>query len=362
MSDSSKKKQSGKKPYVKPQLREYGKIEELTRLITGSGAGDGGTAPANRSMMNCVSAPSYVEEHRWLLQDVNVQNKFRDAIFAQVKPGDVVLDLGTGTGLHAFFAAQAGAAKVYAVDSEPILEMAKTIAKQNNLEDKITFIKAHSENLNLPEKVDVLITNVGFFSTLKFLPSAISKFLKPNGKVLPSELKLGISLLEDDAYFENNVRFWQTKPWGLEMGNVGPMSVSRPQYGIWKQEQFVAEMIELEKINLRTNKPVSFSVEKTFTANRDGSIHAVVGWYTYDLGAGFSFTTRPPHVLSKDIWNQWTLPLVKPLNVRAGEKVSVDLKFNLIAGYEDAIWRWDVKTQRESSSQSSFDSLVLPRQ
>ncbi len=347
-----------KKPYAKPELKEYGAIHEFTKAITATMTADGGHAPSNR-VMSCVSVPSYLEQHRWLLQDRNVQSQFQQALAAQIKPGDVVLDLGAGTGLHSFFAVQAGAARVYAVDTEPILEAARMISENNGFQEKIVFIQQHSDELELPEKVDLIVTNLGFFATLQCLPSVIRRFLKPDGKLIPQSLRLGMSLLEDSDFYQMNVRFWQDQPWGLNMASIGPMAASRPLYSSWMPEKFVSEMVELDSFDLKDLKPVAFSSQRKLKIERKGVVHGIVGWYTYDLGAGFSFSTRPPLQLSRDIWNQWVLPLASPLEVSEGEVLDVSIQMNLVPGYEDAIWRWEIRTDQEHRRQSSFDSIPL---
>ncbi len=347
-----------KKSYTKPELKEYGAIHEFTKAITATMTADGGVAPSNRTM-NCVSIPSYLEQHRWLLQDGNVQSQFQKALAAQIKPGDVVLDLGAGTGLHSFFAARAGAARVYAVDTEPILEAARLISESNGFQDKIIFIQQHSDQLELPEKVDAIVTNLGFFATLQCLPSVIRRFLKPDGKVIPQSLRLGMSLLEDSDFYQKNVRFWQDQPWGLNMASIAPMAACRPLYNSWMPEKFLSEMVELDSFDLKDLKPVAFSSQRKLKIERTGVVHGIVGWYTYDLGAGFSFSTRPPLQLSRDIWNQWVLPLSSPLKVSEGDVLDVSIQMNLVPGYEDAVWRWEIRTDKEHRKQSSFDSIPL---
>ena len=56
------------------------------------------------------------------LADLMRTSAFESAIRAVVKPGDVVLDLGTGSGIMSIFAARAGAGRVFAVEIGPHLD------------------------------------------------------------------------------------------------------------------------------------------------------------------------------------------------------------------------------------------------
>ncbi|MEP7336558.1 MAG: 50S ribosomal protein L11 methyltransferase [Acidobacteriota bacterium] len=95
------------------------------------------------------------------LRDVERTEAFRTAINKAVKSGDVVLDAGAGSGILSFFAAAAGAHKVYAVEFDPALADAlRRNAALNGFAEVIEVIAGDVRELRLPVQADVLIAEM----------------------------------------------------------------------------------------------------------------------------------------------------------------------------------------------------------
>ena len=61
-----------------------------------------------------------VDEHREYLADPARVGAFRSALQSVVRPGDIGLDLASGTGILGMLACRAGASRVYAIESGDI--------------------------------------------------------------------------------------------------------------------------------------------------------------------------------------------------------------------------------------------------
>ena len=116
------------------------------------------------------------------------------------------MDVGAGTGILSIFAARAGAKHVYAVENANIAVHARTIIKENQLEDRITVVKGKIEDVVLPvEKVDIIISEwMGYFllyeSMLDCVLFARDKYLTPDGLLYPDRAVLYIASIEDEEY------------------------------------------------------------------------------------------------------------------------------------------------------------------
>jgi predicted RNA methylase len=114
---------------------------------------------------------------------------FRKAISHLVAESDIVLDIGTGSGVFALLAAEK-ARRVYAVEMDHSLA---TVAANNfrlsRYSDKLTLIVGDATNIILPEKVDVIICEMIDTALLNEpqIPvlRSIRQWLNPGGRLIP---------------------------------------------------------------------------------------------------------------------------------------------------------------------------------
>uniref|UniRef100_A0A8D0KXY2 type I protein arginine methyltransferase n=1 Tax=Strix occidentalis caurina TaxID=311401 RepID=A0A8D0KXY2_STROC len=102
------------------------------------------------------------------------------------KVSGIVLDVGCGSGILSFFAAQAGARKIYAVEASTMAQHAEVLVKSNNLTERIVVIPGKVEEVSLPEQVDIIISEpMGYMLfNERMLESYLhaKKYLKPSGE------------------------------------------------------------------------------------------------------------------------------------------------------------------------------------
>ena len=99
-------------------------------------------------------------EHARMLHDGRRTGDYLAALAEAVRPGDVVLDLGTGSGVLAVAAARAGARRVYAVEASDIADVAERVFAVNGVRKQVTLLRGWSRHIELPEPADVLVSEL----------------------------------------------------------------------------------------------------------------------------------------------------------------------------------------------------------
>eukprot|EP00918_Siedleckia_nematoides_P055867 GHVU01121892.1.p1 GENE.GHVU01121892.1~~GHVU01121892.1.p1 ORF type:complete len:368 (+),score=78.43 GHVU01121892.1:117-1220(+) len=217
----------------------------------------------------------------------------------------VVLDVGSGTGILAMFAAQAGARHVYGIECSEIVHVARKIINSNGMGDRITFVQGKAEEVELPvEKVDIIISEwMGYFllyeSMLDTVLYSRDKWLAPNGLLFPDHASLHIAAIEDADYKQEKVNFWDSV-YGFNFGVVKRCVMEEPIIDVVDSGAVATSACTVLELDLNTCKKEDLDFASNFSLEmrRNDFLHAFIAWFDVRFNAchkPICFSTGPQH-------------------------------------------------------------------
>lgn len=265
--------------------------------------------------------------HRQLLFDSVRTNAFLHSVAAVVRPGDVVVDLGTGTGILALAACRAGAARVYAIDHDSIWHVASSLAQQNGFSDRIAFISADARSVNLPQSVDVVVSEclglMGIGGTM--VPAVMDlaqRSLKPGGRVIPGNISAFLAPAES-ALNTEYVSPWTMKgPGDFDFSPLRGLARNNVYISTMTRANLIADQQRLFHVNLRDGSwKAETRADVVFHVNDAREFHGYCGWFEATLCDDITLNTSPGH--PPTVWEQLFLPLEHELRVDPGDDIRV---------------------------------------
>ncbi len=207
------------------------------------------------------------------LKDEIRTNAFRKAILNVVKHGDIVLDAGSGSGILSFFAAEAGAKKVYAVEIEHILaqQLRKSI-ELNNLSNVVEVIEGDIQKVDSPKGIDVLISEIIDTGLIDELQVPAINNLRRRGiitektRLLPSHYRTYLQLVDTDNMYYGYIiaapkhewPFYNNKSTHWAQSKIVPVS---------NIVEFLSIDFSLENISEKIGKMITFRLRNNKMAN-----------------------------------------------------------------------------------------------
>jgi type I protein arginine methyltransferase len=308
-----------------------------------------------------------VSSYGRMIADAPRIDAYVTALRRAVKPNSVVVDLGCGPGLFAMLACQMGARRVYAIDPDNVIEVARQAAVVNGFGDRIEFIQDYSTRVTLPEKADVIISDLRgvlpwFYQHIPAVIDARQRLLKTGGVLIPQKDVLWAALVDAPEQYAKISGPWEQNPYGLDLNSARRFVINSWQKHRVEPEQFVTEPLELCVLDYREIEDHDIDATLRWDSSHGGTAHGFAVWFDSELSDGIGFSNRPGEV--ELIYGNAFFPFSEPVHLRADDRIQIQIMADLIEA--DYVWRWktqvwsrDAAEPRVDFKQSSFFAAPL---
>lgn len=292
-----------------------------------------------------------------MIRDHVRTDAYAQALRRSVGPNSVVLDMGAGVGIWALLACRFGARKVYAVDPNDVIQIAREIAAANGYADKIEFIQEMSTTVILPEQADLVVTEMHgivpmFEQNLPSLIDARQRLLAPGGRIIPEKEMLWAVPVEAPESYEHVELPWADRTYDFDWAPARRIALND-----WIKvkekitpEQFFAQPKSWATLDYATLTSPNVAGEASWNATREGTCHGLIVWFETLLMEGVSFSNAPG--LPETIFGQAFFPWSEPVSISAGDTISVAMRCDLVGTYH--LWRWQTTVRNQAKIKADF--------
>ncbi len=286
-----------------------GEVEDSSPIMQGT------EADKAADFANYFCSYGYLYHQKQMLMDHVRMRAYHSAIMSNKSlfEGKVVLDVGTGSGVLALWAAQAGAAKVFAVEYTDMAIHARKLIEKNGMSHIVEVIQSSVEDLQLPCQVDIIVSEwMGYIllreSMLDSVIRARNRWMKPEGSMFPSHATMYFSAIsfEEDREGKYNDYHGSLHEWEKFSGemqnfyNIDMSSMSESYKkeqvdyyiysALWTElrvEHVIGQPVVIKRLDLNTCtlkdaecvNSVPFEIQIPFPVRVSG----YAGWFTVNF-------------------------------------------------------------------------------
>ena len=297
-----------------------------------------------------------------MLADEPRMEAYAAALRQVVKPDSVVMDLGCGPGVFALLACQLGARRVYAVEPENVIGLAREAAAANGFADQIEFFEKLSTEVTLPEPADLIVSDLRgvlpwFQQHLPSIIDARKRLLACGGVLIPCRDILWAALVEAPEQYEELIGPWSRNSFDLDLSSGARLITNTWRKAHLKPEQFLAEPVCWTAVDYYEVESVDKQAEISWRVARHGTAHGVAVWFDSELTDNIRFSNHPG--APRMIFGQGLFPFSNPVAVNEGDQIKLRLEARMIE--DDYVWRWNTDFPKVSFKQSTFCGVPLSK-
>ena len=286
-----------------------------------------------------------------------------EALRRSVPEGSVVVDIGTGTGVHAFLACKLGARRVYAIEPGDAIEVARAIAMANGFAERIEWIQALSTEVSLPERADVVVSDLRgavplFDGHVSSIVDARRRFLAPDGVFIPQRDVLCVAVADAQAVHDGIVSVWDHNPLALDMKAAKELVLNQVHWASLTPEELLTPARAWATLDYTTIEDENARGDVVLTIERSGVGHGLAHWFEATLVEGVGFSVGPGQ--PENVYGRPFLPWPIPVVLAMGDEVHLELRADRSGDHY--VWTWRtriVDCQGRPSTKAEFEQSTF---
>jgi protein arginine N-methyltransferase 1 len=277
-----------------------------------------------------------------MLADAPRMEAYTAALRQTVKPDSVVMDLGSGPGVFALLACKLGARRVYAVEPDSVISLAREAAAANGFADRIEFFESFSTETKPREPASIIISDLRgvlpwFQQHISSIKDARARLLARGGVLIPQRDILWAAIVEAPDRYEEIVGPWQNNKFDLDLSAGARLVTNTWRKTRVKASELLVEPVCWTTIDYYEVENPDIRAEMCWRAARSGTAHGIAVWFDSELVDGIGFSNHP--AAPELIYGNGLFPFPQPVKIMEGERIQVRLSAKMV--HDDYVWRWD---------------------
>jgi len=264
------------------------------------------------------------------------------------------MDLGCGPGVFALLACKLGARRVYAVEPDNVVGLAREAAAANGFADRIEFFEKLSTEIALPEPATIIVSDLRgvlpfFGQHIQSIVDARRRLLAPGGVLISRRDILWAAVVEAPDQYAELVNPWQNQ-FELDLSAGMRCITNTWRKSQIKPEQFLAEPVRWNTIDYHGVESHDAHAAISWRVARNGTAHGFAVWFDSELVDDIRFSNHP--AAPRMIYGQGFFPFSQPVEVSEGDHVELRLTAKFVQ--DNYVWRWDTDFRDHERIKASF--------
>ncbi len=267
---------------------------------------------------------------------------YADAIDEVVGAGDVVVELGSGTGFFTILACRAGAKHVYAIESDRAsISLAKQLIKKEGFADRVTTIHDVSTNVDLPEQGSVLLSDMRgtmphHGANWQSVHDARTRLVTSDAAVIALRDRMFVAPVYAPDTWTNHMRPWGDWDFGIDVAALVETMVHSWQKQCVEAEEVVLPARHWATLEYREEPKQDFHGQATWTAHRPVTVDAAQVWFESDLTENIQMRNSPG--MPVPAYGRAYFPLRDAVELRRGDELTIGFRGSRT--HDGYIWTW----------------------